>query len=47
MIEIEDAFKEVCNADSESGKQMGKVNFYKKVIELRMKVRKEGVNHND
>lgn len=51
MIEIEELFKEVCayknDKNSINGEQLCKVLFYKKVIDMRMNVRKEGVNKNE
>ena len=51
MMEIEELFKEVCtyksNKNSGNNEQLCKVLFYKKVIDLRMNVRKEGVNKNE
>ena len=48
MIEIEELFKEACATKGiESNRQLCKVLFYKKVIDMRMNVRKEGVSKNE
>ena len=48
MMEIEELFKEAfATKGTESNKQLCNVLFYKKVIDMRMNVRKEGVSKNE